>query len=337
MLVENWETERYLDHDDEAVSEQDAATAALATDEPLVPEPTTDDPPVATESITPLRTLSEAPLDETNLDVDPELLEALGTFQEETTEWGEPIVEHIAMRLKPLLVNGFKKDEKEALIKKYPIPKNVSLAKAPTLNAEVSAMLSEPSRNRDKRLHTKQNQLGAVLSAVTKAMSQLLCKDPKITDILGMLSDASKLLADSHFLETDTRRSLITPLIDKELIDPFKDRKRDDFLFGDNLGELVKNSRGIKKTGQLIQASTSSNLNHKWPSSRGRSQKNYANRGGGQQRPYRRTAPHGPPAAPPRRQPQAPYAPQRRRPPPVSTVNAPRTAPTPNDRTNTGT
>lgn len=332
LFLENWDVEQcpYPEDEVHVTSQYDHTMDTHISDEPsppeaLVVEPSAEsEPPAPSEPTVPPEVSSEMD-NAANLEVDPELLKALGTFDEETAEWGEPIVEHIAMRLKPLLISGLKKEEKEILLKKYQFPKNVTLAKAPTLNAEVSAMLSEPSRNRDKRLYSKQNQLGGVLTAVTKAMSSLLCKDPKITDILIMLSDASKLLADSHYLETDTRRSLITPLVDKELIETFKDRKRDVYLFGDNLGELVKNSRGIKRTGQLIQASTSNNLNHKGPSSRGRPQRNFANRGGGQQRPYRRQGTYGPPPAPPRRQQQAQFmpAPQRRRPPPPSSVSRP--------------
>lgn len=209
------------------------------------------------------------------------------------------------------------------MLKKYPLPKNMPLAKAPTLNVGVSAMLTEQYRNRDKRVYSKQNQLGITLGAIIKAESLLLCKDPNIVNVISILSDASKLVADSHYAETETRRSLIIPLVDKTLVEPLRDRKRDEFLFGDNIGEMVKTSRGIKRAGQVIQATAStSNLNSKGPSSRGRYQQpiSYVIRGKGQQRSYRRRpgqyAPSSP-LAPTRRQPPA-MPPQRRAPPPSS-------------------
>ncbi|XP_047990862.1 uncharacterized protein LOC125234564 [Leguminivora glycinivorella] len=185
-------------------------------------------------------------------------------------------------------------------------------------------MLTEASRNRDNRILAKQEQIGKALSGLGKAMTSLLKKDPNIAEAIRMLSDVGKLVADAHFAETETRRSVIIPLVDKSLIEPFKDRKRDSFLFGEKLGELVKNSRGIKKTGQLIQAAptgavSSSVLNWRPPPPRPRLQRGgqlpYPGRGGGHRGYYhyqprrrappaqnttsRRQAQHPPPAPPP--------------------------------------
>ncbi|KAI5631846.1 hypothetical protein NE865_15436 [Phthorimaea operculella] len=235
---------------------------------------------------------SQPPIDESsvpNTDIDPELLKALGDFEEESTDWGEELHEDIAKRFQQILLNGLKKEARDELQKKFLYPKNVTFTKAPTLNPEISTMLTEACRNRDKRIQTKQDQLGKALSALGKAMSGLLKKNPDIPETLRILNDAGKLLSDSHHIETETRRALIIPLVDKSLIDPFKDRKRDNLLFGEKLGELVKDSRGIKRTGQLIQAQgaypSGSGLNWRGPSSRGRQLRGsqpYPSRAGGQ-------------------------------------------------------
>lgn len=260
-----------------------------------------------------------------NEDFDPELIRALGEFEADTIEWGENIQEDIAKHFQYTLLNGLKKETKEELHKKYLFPKNVPFSKAPTLNPEIAAMLTEASRNRDKRILAKQEQIGKALSGLGKAMTFLLKKEPNISEAIRTLSDVGKLVADAHFAETETRRSVVIPLVEKSLIDPFKDRKRDSFLFGEKLGDLVKSSRGIKKTGQLIQATTtapasSSTLNWRPPPSRPRLQRGgqlpYPSRGGGHrgyphyQRhrapPGRNAAPrrqaHPPPPPPPRRQ-----------------------------------
>ncbi|XP_063390052.1 uncharacterized protein LOC134675653 [Cydia fagiglandana] len=190
---------------------------------------------------------------------DPDLLKALGETESEQGEFGVDLQPDIASRFQQILANGLKKEAREELVKKYLFPSNVPLAKAPTLNPEVAAMLVEICRLRDKRLYGKQDQLGRALSAVGKALTCLLKKNPDITEVISTLNDAGKLIADSHYAETDTRRSVIIPLVDKSLIESFKDRKRDSFLFGDKLGDLVNTSKGIKKTSQFIQASTSAN------------------------------------------------------------------------------
>ncbi|XP_069365303.1 uncharacterized protein [Maniola hyperantus] len=195
---------------------------------------------------------------------DPELLLALGDFEPESNEWGPEIYEDIAKRWEPILKEGLKKEVREELLKKCLFPKNCPLLKPPVLNPEISAMLTESARNRDTRVLKKQNQLACALTVLSKTMSDMLTKQIEAPAILKNLADAGKLIADSHYLETETRRSLVTPMVDKTFIEPFKNRKRDSHLFGEKLGDFIKSSRGIQKTGKLIQSSaTSSDLNFK--------------------------------------------------------------------------
>jgi hypothetical protein len=270
-------------------------------------------------------------------DFDPNLLRELGDVDQDPVEFGESLQADLATRFQKILLEGLKKETKEELIKKYPFPKNVPLAKGPALNPEIAAMLNEVCKQRDKRLLTKQDQLGKAISALGKALTGLLKKTPDIPDIIRTLNDAGMLLSDSHFAETDTRRSVIMPLIDKSFTDSLKNRKRDIFLFGEKLGDLVKDSRGLKKTGQLMQpsASTNTNLNGKGPSSRGARQQRGGHsyryyRGGGprlattaQPYPYPYQYPNrwrAATAPPPRRRAAASYPPPApaRRPPPLA-------------------
>lgn len=166
-------------------------------------------------------------------EVDMELLQTLGELEPEAMEWGEDVHDNIAKRYQITLANGLKKD----------------------------------NRNRDKTIMTKQDQLGKALSALGTAMSSLIKKNPDIPVVLRTLNDCSLLLADSHYAESYTRRSLIIPLVDKALIEPLKERKRDSLLFGENLGQMVQNSRGIKRTSNLMQgpSTSTSSLNWKRP------------------------------------------------------------------------
>ncbi|XP_049886560.1 uncharacterized protein LOC126381061 [Pectinophora gossypiella] len=262
-------------------------------------------------------------------DFDPDLLRELGDLDTDPTEFGENLQSDVAARFQKILQEGMKKDIKEELLKKYLFPKNVTLAKSPTLNPEIGAILPETCKQRDKRLAAKQDQLGKALSALGIALTSLLKKNPHIPEVIRTLKDAGVLLADSHFAETDTRRSVIIPLVDKSLTDSFKDRKRDVFLFGEKLGDLVKDTRGIKRTGQLIQPSAS-NLNARGPPSRGprqqRGGQTYQHRAGGprsaqavqtfQTNRRRATAQHPPPQFAPRRQNNASWQSSARRLPP---------------------
>lgn len=168
---------------------------------------------------------TEAPVELAD-DFDVEMLQARGDDEPEAIEFGDELHTVIAARLHQILVSGLKKESKEKLTKKYLYPKNVPFTKALTLNPEIEAMLPEIEamlpetyRLRDKRLLNKQNQLGRALSALGKAMTSLLKKNPDISDDMG------KLIADSHYAETDTQRSIIIPLVDKSLAEPFKNLK----------------------------------------------------------------------------------------------------------------
>ncbi|XP_059047609.1 uncharacterized protein LOC131843041 [Achroia grisella] len=237
--------------------------------------------------------------------IDTDLLKALGSLDKKNTDWGEPIDDHIAIRLNPILQNGLSKEDKETLLKKFSFPKNLTLAKPPTLNTEISIKVREHQIVRDQRIYEKQDQLGVALSGITKAMSLLLHKEPNIFHILSILTDASKLLADSHFLETYTRRSLILQLVDKEMVGILKDYKRDELLFNTNISNL-KNSRGISKLqfdripfrGRPLESSTQQ-----------------------QYKPYRGEESPPLPLDPARRQPRAPLP--RRTPPTTSTPTRP--------------
>ncbi|KAI8428154.1 hypothetical protein MSG28_002401 [Choristoneura fumiferana] len=177
-------------------------------------------------------------------EIDPTLLLALGDFVPEPSEWGEDINDNLAKRWEPILKDGLKKEVREEILKKYLLPNNCQLSKPPTLNPEVAAVLTESSRNRDTRILKKQSQIGCALAVIGKVVSGMLKKSIEAQEALRLLSDASKLIADSHHTETDTRRALITPLLEKSFVESFKDRKRDSHLFGEKLGDFIKSSRG---------------------------------------------------------------------------------------------
>ncbi|XP_063540709.1 uncharacterized protein LOC134749623 [Cydia strobilella] len=259
--------------------------------------------------------------------VDPDLLLALGDSVTDTPQWGDDILQDISQRWEPILKTGLAKEIKEDLLKKYLFPKNVPMSKPPVLNPEVSAMLTETCRSRDARVSSKQNQIGRAIAALGKAMSGILTKSMKGSEVVKILNDAGKLLADSHFLETDTRRSLIMPLLDKSYVTLFKERPRDSFLFGENLGEFIKSSRGIKKTGELIAptapSTSSSNLNWAGLPRQQRVNRPPVQRGGGGGQRAPRAAPPPPPPRP-RRAPAPPPRAPRRAPPASSRRPAPR-------------
>ncbi|KAL4719786.1 hypothetical protein ACJJTC_005177 [Scirpophaga incertulas] len=193
---------------------------------------------------------------EATIDLDPELLSALGDAVVELPTYGEPVHQFLVQRLEPILKKGLLAEAKNKLLKEFNVPENCKLLKAPTLNPEISAALSDVTRNRDKNIQTKQEQLGLGITAISRAITSLLQSDDKALAV-KILTDGCRILADLHYTETDVRKKLITPILEKPILSMIRDQDRDDTLFGNELPEKIKASRAIEKQGQLIKKSIS--------------------------------------------------------------------------------
>lgn len=81
-----------------------------------------------------------------------ELLSALGDAPPETPTYGQKIHPDLAQRWLPILRKDLEKEVKENQVKEFTIPDNCKLLRAPSLNPEVSAPITETARQRDKKL-----------------------------------------------------------------------------------------------------------------------------------------------------------------------------------------
>lgn len=221
-----------------------------ATENSAVLDETLADP-LLTENQTSLEATTEG-LTDTVAELDPEIRLALGDPVEEIPTYGENIHADIAKRWLPILRQGLTKDIKEKLLKEHSAPDNCRLLKAPTLNPEISAAVAEVVRSRDKKLETKQGQLGLGITAISKAMSKLLDNGPKV-EVIKLLSEGCRILSDLHYTETQTRSKLITPCLDKAFLTIIQDENRDDTLFGIKLSEKIKSAKVIEKQGLQIK------------------------------------------------------------------------------------
>lgn len=218
------------------------------TTEPLLPSSDASAPPPSTE-------LDPAPTEEAVPELDAEYLSALGDTIDDAPTYGENIHQDLAQRWLPILRRGLQKETKEALLKEYAIPDNCRLLRAPSLNPEISAAVTDMTRARDKKLEGIQQQLGLGITAINKAMSVLLTGDDKQNKIQAIkrLSDGCRILTDLHFIETQSRIKLITPSLDKAFISVVQDIERDESLFGTKLSERIKSSKTIEKQSLQIK------------------------------------------------------------------------------------
>lgn len=235
-------------------------------------------------------------------DLDPDILSALGEVAEDAPKFGEKIHDNLSRIWLPILRKGIEKEAKEKLMKQYQIPENCTLLKAPKLNPEVAATLSDTTRNKDKRVESAQQQLGLGITALNKGLSLLLENGTERVKAIKFLSDSSRLLCDLHHVETEVRKKFVTPGLDKAFLNLIQDADRDETLFGQKLSEKIKASKVIEKQGFQIKkpAPVKTPASSAQPTtSKLRSQVNWSgpsryasNRGGGRGS-YRKTGPAG--------------------------------------------
>lgn len=186
--------------------------------------------------------------------LDEEILELLGDAPKEQSPVGPDVHTDIASRLEDILHNGLKKDIKEKILEEYPVPGNCALFKAPILNPEVRAAVSDLLEKKDASLAARQGQVGVALSALVRAMHILaLEKSDKNQDILKHISSACRILCDTHYIDTKLRRNFLISSLNNKIKDTLKESKRDKSLFGEELAEKLKATKAITKSSQDLK------------------------------------------------------------------------------------
>ncbi|XP_063635557.1 uncharacterized protein LOC134806258 [Cydia splendana] len=186
-------------------------------------------------------------------ELNPDILVALGAKTGDDAVYGNKIHENLAQLWTPLLKKGMSKDDKDKLLKEYLVPQNCSLLQSPKLNPEISAAVPETARGRDKKISFNQQQLGAGITAINRAMDVLINGNEDNLKAIRFLSDACRILSDLHHVNTQARIKLLTPGLEKQFLNVIQDASRDETLFGNNLSEKIKACKAIEKQGLQIK------------------------------------------------------------------------------------
>lgn len=211
------------------------------------------------------RTSSENSTDNTEsnniLDRNEALLKALG---DDLSLSGERIHPSLAQKWTTILRKGLPDDVKNKLLKEYAAPENCKVLKAPTLNDEVFAVVDFQSRNRDKIMESKQNQLGLGITAIGRAITVLLNQGENYeVNAMRHFNHGCRILLDLHYVDTTTRKHLFKKDLSRS--DVFRnlrisDFERDETLFGTKVAKLVK-KQGIPTTPMHPRPRTSFDAN----------------------------------------------------------------------------
>ncbi|CAG5096855.1 Protein of unknown function [Cotesia congregata] len=192
---------------------------------------------------------------EKSSDLDPEILKIIGETPSTEPE-GLKLSNHISDRWKNWLKTGQTKEAKELLLKKYPRKGECSL-EAPKLNPEIAASLNEGSLKRDKYFSNTQNLAGSALSALSLVIDPILTKKREEIDVKKMLEnlwESSRILTELFRGQTVARKACILPSLNKQTASLLDKTETGKFLFGEKLGEKIKESKVIDKISTDIKS-----------------------------------------------------------------------------------
>lgn len=201
-------------------------------------------------------------VDPLQIELDENILNLLGEAPKSETPMGKNIHEAISSRWHEVLSKGLEKSTKEKMQQTYLVPGNCELLVAPILNPEIKVAMSEFIVKRDQSLLQKQQQLGTALSALGQATELLIAKEAP-EKVLKPLSDACRLLCDSHFLETKIRRNFVVSSVKPDLKETLVNSTRNKLLFGEKLTDQLKCAQNIQKSGEGLKATPKQPFNKK--------------------------------------------------------------------------
>ena len=188
------------------------------------------------------------------VELDEATLEILGDDPE--NKKGQTIELHTALvsRWKYILTKGLSKESRSEISNRYPFPSNCIHLNAPKLNPEVQQMLLPLSLKRDRYQMLSQQQLGAGITALGTVINTVLKESNLYKPLLPGLTDAGKLLTDLHYNLSISRRSWITPQLNKDVKQLAVAGEIDQFLYGSDFQESCKRVKDLKRSSNELKA-----------------------------------------------------------------------------------
>lgn len=171
---------------------------------------------------------------------------------------GPPVHDLIPKTWSSIFTNGLSKETRLALRKKYPVPQNLLLAKAPTLNVEVRRVIPVTSVRRDEYQVVSQGIVEAAIAAQACLMSELLKPEEQwdAKRIFEIASDAGRLTSQVQHHLSKARRALIMPMLTPSARNALDVSPIDTQLFGEQYLHKMKDAAAADK---LIRSLTTVN------------------------------------------------------------------------------
>ncbi|CAH2227411.1 jg24925 [Pararge aegeria aegeria] len=232
----------------------DAVPSTSVTQSEPVPSTSSLQPQVANvenEVLIPMEGIPPA------VELDSEILKIFGEDPSIEKINGQEIQSDLAVRLQHVATRGLSSELRKELSEKHLPPSNCTLIDAPVLNLEIKAAISEIVLKRDKGIEYKQKQLCHAISCLGSAITLMIAKENKDTEIIQMLMDAIRLLCDNQHSDSIVRRNFILHNLKREMKEQLQKTVIDKQLFGSDLAETLKIAKTITKTGTELKSTVS--------------------------------------------------------------------------------
>ncbi|XP_011313585.1 uncharacterized protein [Fopius arisanus] len=127
---------------------------------------------------------------------------------------------------------------------------------APKINLAIERHLSEIAKKRDKHFVDTQNCLGTAIVSLSAAVSLAMNIDENIdyVQLMKYLWDTGKLLCEVYHDQSVARKSFITPVLDKAIKPTLDASISDEWLYGENLTDQIKDIKAIEKASASLKA-----------------------------------------------------------------------------------
>lgn len=144
---------------------------------------------------------------------------------------------------------GLPEKNKKQILETYS-RKSEFYTEAPKVNANLVPLLTDIAKKRDQHFVNTQNHVGTAISALGAAISMML-EAPE--EGVGQeifsdhLSHAGQLLTEIFYQHSITRKSFISPLMNKSLKPTLDTTISDEWLYSEKFRDLVKEVKTIEK------------------------------------------------------------------------------------------
>lgn len=186
--------------------------------------------------------------------VNEEILKTLG---EDPEAWAKSLRQYhpeLKSRWVKWIEEGLPEKAKKEILGKYSRAGEI-LLEAPKVNLGIP--MTEVATKREKHFIELQKTVGSAIAAQATAISMMLetapGEDVDQEAFCELLSHAGQLLTDTFYQLSVTRKSFITPLMDKIYKSSLDETKADEWLYGEKFTDQVKEVKILEKTSSTLK------------------------------------------------------------------------------------